>query len=62
MKLSSSETGQGLVEYALLFVFVVIVVIVILQLLGISVLDMYEYAASQLGEAFTIESNLYPEG
>ena len=53
MKLSSSENGQALVEYALLFVLIVIVVIVILQLFGISVLDMYEFAASRLGEVFS---------
>ena len=53
MKMSSSEIGQALVEYALLFVLVVIVVIVILQLFGISVLDMYEFAASRLGEVFS---------
>ena len=53
MKLSSSEIGQGLVEYAFLFVFVVIVVIVILQLFGISVFDIYEFAINQLSEVFT---------
>ena len=53
MELSSSELGQGLAEYALLFVLVVIVVIVALQLFGISVLDMYEYIVSELGEVFS---------
>ena len=53
MELSSSELGQGLAEYAFLFVFVVIVVIVILQLFGISVLDMYVYIVSELGEVFS---------
>jgi len=53
MELSSSELGQGLAEYAFLFVLVVIVVIVTLQLFGISVLDMYEYILSELGEVFS---------
>jgi Flp pilus assembly pilin Flp len=53
MLLSSSEIGQGIAEYAFLLVLVVIVVIVILQLFGITVLDMYEYAASRLGEVFS---------
>ena len=53
MQLSSSELGQGLVEYALLLVLVVIVVIVILQLFGISVLDMYEYTVSELVDVFS---------
>jgi Flp pilus assembly pilin Flp len=53
MKLSSLEIGQGLAEYAFLLVLVVLVVIVILQLFGISVLDIYENAVSQLGEVFT---------
>ena len=53
MKLSSLEVGQALVEYALLFVLVVIVIIVILQVFGISVLDLYEFTASRLGEVFS---------
>lgn len=53
MKLSSSEIGQGIVEYAFLLVFVVIVVIVILQLFGISVFDIYVFAITQLSEVFT---------
>ena len=53
MLLSSSEIGQALAEYALLFVLVVVVVIVVLQLFGISVLDIYEFAVTQLSEAFT---------
>jgi Flp pilus assembly pilin Flp len=53
MQLSSSEIGQGIAEYAFLLVLVVLVVIVILQLFGISVLDMYEFAASRLGEVFS---------
>lgn len=53
MEYSSSELGQGIAEYAFLLVLVVIVVIVILQLFGISVLDLYEYAVTNLGEAFS---------
>ena len=52
MKLSSLEIGQGLVEYALLIVFVVIVIIIILQLFGISVFDIYEFAITKLSEVF----------
>ena len=53
MELSSSELGQGLAEYAFLFVLVVIVVIVVLQLFGISVFDLFEYAVSRLTEVFS---------
>ena len=53
MKLSSSEIGQGLTEYALLFVFIAIAIIVILQLFGISVFDMWDFAVARLGEAFS---------
>jgi Flp pilus assembly pilin Flp len=52
MNLSASEIGQGIVEYAFLIVFFILVVIGILQLFGISVLDMFEYAVTHLGEAF----------
>ena len=53
MKLSSSESGQGLVEYALILVFIAIVVILILQILGISVFDLYDSAISKLLEVFS---------
>jgi Flp pilus assembly pilin Flp len=53
MKLSSSEIGQGLVEYALLLVFIAIVIIVILEILGISVFDLYDFAISKLVEVFS---------
>ncbi len=41
MFLREAEAGQGLVEYALILVFVVLVVIVLLVLLGPAVGNMY---------------------
>ena len=42
MQKSSSECGQGLVEYAFLFVCIVIVVVAALQYFGFSVLGLYQ--------------------
>ena len=53
MKGSSKELGQGLVEYAFLFLLIVIVVIVTLRVLGFSVLDVYEGTVSILMETFS---------
>jgi pilus assembly protein Flp/PilA len=41
-----TERGQGLVEYALILVFVAIVVIVVLAILGPSVGNMYSNIVS----------------
>ncbi len=41
MRLPGRQTGQGLVEYALIISFVVIIVIVILALLGPAVGNMF---------------------
>jgi len=38
----SREEGQGLVEYALILVFIAVVVIVVLELLGPGVADIYQ--------------------
>lgn len=38
----SQEEGQGLVEYALILVFIAIVVIAVLELLGPGVADIYQ--------------------
>jgi hypothetical protein len=53
MEWSNSEIGQGLAEYAFIIVLVVVVVIVALQILGISIADMYEYIVPELSEAFS---------
>ena len=50
---SAKERGQGLVEYAFLFVFVVIVVIGALRVFGISVFDLYSSFVPKLVEAFS---------
>lgn len=49
MVINRKEQGQGLVEYALILVGVVVVVLLILNLMGISVRDVYCQAASSLG-------------
>lgn len=41
MTLSSSEKGQGLVEYTLLLVLITLVVIVILTLMGPAIGDVF---------------------
>lgn len=43
-----SERGQGLVEYALILVFVAVVVIVVLQVLGPRVGEMFTEVNSSL--------------
>jgi hypothetical protein len=53
MKESSTELGQGLAEYAFLFLLVVIVIIVALHVLGISVIDLYEGFVAILVETFS---------
>ena len=53
MKRSSTELGQGLAEYAFLLILIVIVIIAVLQVLGISVVDLYNWFVSRLGEAFS---------
>jgi hypothetical protein len=52
MELSSSELGQGLLEYGLILIFVSVVSVVILEILGFSVFDLFEYAIGNLGEVF----------
>jgi pilus assembly protein Flp/PilA len=42
------EKGQGLVEYALIIVFVAVVVIVVLYLMGPAVGDMYSEIISSV--------------
>jgi pilus assembly protein Flp/PilA len=42
------EKGQGLVEYALIFILVILIVIVILYLLGPSIGNMYSDIVSNL--------------
>ncbi len=49
----SQEEGQGLVEYALILVFIAIVVIAVLEVLGPGVADIYQQivdALSGVGE------------
>jgi pilus assembly protein Flp/PilA len=45
---SSTQSGQGLVEYALIFAFVVLVVIVLLYLFGPAVGNMYSEIISRI--------------
>ena len=52
MEFSSSELGQGLVEYGLVLVLVSVASIVIMQILGLSIFDLFEYATIHLGEVF----------
>ena len=44
------ESGQGLVEYALILVLVAIVILTILALLGVEVFEMYDMITSRIGE------------
>jgi Flp pilus assembly pilin Flp len=53
MKRSSTELGQGLAEYAFLLVLIVIVIIAVLQVLGISVVDLYNGFVTSLSEVFS---------
>lgn len=46
---SDSEAGQGLVEYALLMVFVAVLVMVLLMLLGPTVRNMFENVVRAMG-------------
>jgi pilus assembly protein Flp/PilA len=41
MQSFAEDTGQGLVEYALIMILVVVVVIIILYLMGPAIGDMY---------------------
>ena len=52
MELSTSEIGQGILEYGFILILVSVVSIVILEILGFSVFDLFEYAIVNLGEAF----------
>ncbi len=45
------DSGQGLVEYALLMLLMVFVSIAILQLLGVAVLDLFVEAGDAVNEA-----------
>lgn len=47
-----SESGQGLVEYALIIAMVALVVIVVLALVGPALSDYYNYAITNI-HAFT---------
>lgn len=53
MELSSSELGQGLIEYALILVLIAVVVIAILVVFGESVFGLYDSAISKLAEVFS---------
>jgi len=48
MLFSEEERGQGLVEYALIFVFIVLVVLIALQLLGPAVKMLYDKINSSI--------------
>lgn len=43
-----NENGQGMVEYALIFVLVVLVVIVVVYIMGPSIGDMYSQVITEL--------------
>lgn len=47
------EKGQGLLEYALLIVFIAIVIIAVLGFFGFSVFDLYEGSMAKLCTVFT---------
>ena len=42
------EKGQGLVEYALLLIFIAMIVLLILMVLGVSLSDYYQYIIDEL--------------
>lgn len=46
--LSTNQQGQGLVEYALIFVLVVLVVIILLTILGPAVGNMYSQIVASI--------------
>ena len=48
MKFYASEKGQGLVEYALIFVLVVLIVVVLLPLFGPWLSESYSLVISNL--------------
>ena len=52
MESSSSEHGQGLVEYAFLLVFIAVMVIAVLEITGVSLYDLYDFAIGKLVEVF----------
>jgi Flp pilus assembly pilin Flp len=52
MEMSSSELGQGFLEYAFVVVFISVAFIVVCQVLGIKVIDLFEYATVLLREVF----------
>lgn len=48
MLIRDVDQGQGLVEYALILVFVVLVVIIVLYIFGPAVGNMYSYIVDSL--------------
>jgi pilus assembly protein Flp/PilA len=48
LSIKPNEKGQGLVEYALIFILVILAVIVILYLLGPAIGNMYSDIVSNL--------------
>jgi len=53
MLYSPRESGQGLVEYALILSLVVLIVIILVVILGESIVGLYDYGITALLEVFT---------
>ena len=53
MLYSQRETGQGLLEYALILSLVAVVVVLVLIILGVSVENLYQNTINPLIEVFS---------